>query len=156
MAARRFRRPLTAALIAYGVLMLWLLFFQRVGWWEGFDYRTYLRESVNLRPFYTIINFFRAALHNHYMLRPAVVNIVGNIVMFLPLGFLLPGLMPRLWRLWKLLGTSCLILLLVETIQLFTMTGSWDIDDIILNLAGVALGRAFWTFLPFRDWIGER
>lgn len=69
----------------------------------------------------------------------SVVNLVGNVVMFLPLGFLPPLLWKGMRKFWKIAvlgaGSSCLI----EFIQVF-IDRSVDIDDVILNTAGVLLG----------------
>lgn len=64
--------------------------------------------------------------------------LLGNIGMFMPLGFF-PALLWRNWRWWKamLLGffSSCTI----EFIQFF-IGRSTDVDDVILNTTGALLG----------------
>ena len=72
--------------------------------------------------------------------------LLGNIAMFVPIGFF-PALLWRGWRWWKalLLGlfTSCAI----EFIQFF-IGRSTDIDDVILNTTGAVLG--FGLYALFR------
>lgn len=69
----------------------------------------------------------------------SAVNLIGNVVMFVPLGFLLPLLWKTMRHFWKAaflgLCSSCVI----ECIQLF-IDRSVDIDDVILNTAGVIVG----------------
>lgn len=69
--------------------------------------------------------------------------LLGNIAMFVPLGFF-PALLWRRWRWWKalLLGffSSCAI----EFIQFF-IGRSTDIDDVILNTTGALLGFALYA-----------
>lgn len=120
----------------YGALMLWLLF-DRTGYVEGIPYREQLK--MNLVPFQTIVLFLKILNHPQYW-KDAVVNLFGNIMMFIPLGFLLPEVFPRLGRLWKTLLATAGIITLVELAQLFTLLGSCDTDDLILNVAGAAIG----------------
>lgn len=138
--SRRAQRAAWTAFAAYAALMIWLLFLQRIGAFPE-SYSEHLHASCNFVPLYSIRNFLRGALNNPALVRFAVVNLLGNVVMFVPLGFLLPAVFPRVraWH-WTML-TVLALLLAVESIQLFTKTGSWDIDDILLNLLGAAIGR---------------
>lgn len=72
--------------------------------------------------------------------------LVGNIAMFVPMGFF-PALLWRGWRWWRALllgaGASCAI----EFVQFF-IGRSTDIDDVILNTTGAMLG--FWLFCLLR------
>ncbi len=138
-------------LLAYGLMMVYLLFFRGRGPVQGVPYWQQVRSNCNIRPFYTVGNYLDILLRPGYytdkfgaaygaQVRHAFINLGGNIGMFLPLGALLPACSERLRSLWKCLVLSFCILLLVESIQLFSLTGSFDIDDLILNLMGVALG----------------
>lgn len=99
------------------------------------------REQLNLVPFRTIRLYLRLLDHSRPVLRKlAVINLAGNVAMFLPLGGLLPLAVPRLGRWWKTLGVSALAIAAVEALQLATLRGACDIDDLILNLLGAALG----------------
>ena len=60
--------------------------------------------------------------------------------MFVPLGFLLPRVFPKLHSLPLVLLTTAGIITVVEILQLLTLVGSCDIDDLILNVAGSGLG----------------
>ncbi|MBS6395961.1 MAG: VanZ family protein [Clostridiales bacterium] len=72
-----------------------------------------------------------------------------NVLMFVPVGFLLP----LLWRRygdWKhVLGFGCFFTVFIELAQVFTFRAT-DIDDLITNLAGAALG-----FLAVRALAGK-
>ena len=73
-------------------------------------------------------------------------NIVGNIVMLIPLSFLL---MIKNLKNKNILRQSVIIIpiiIIIEVLQAFTHTGSFDIDDIILNYIGVVV----FTFLITR------
>lgn len=77
--------------------------------------------------------------------------IVFNMIMFMPLGFLLPLLEKRLRRYVPILLISVMVSLSVETAQLLTARGIFDLDDILHNtlggLAGYRLINAVLTIL---------
>ena len=127
--------------LVYCALMLWLLF-HRDRYAIAEDYWQQVRLNINLTPFHTVKLYLHLLKNTNsaYLLRHAFVNLLGNIGMFIPLGFFLPRLYPKLRALWKTLLSSCLIICVVEVLQLFTLLGSCDVDDLILNLIGVAMG----------------
>jgi glycopeptide antibiotics resistance protein len=67
-------------------------------------------------------------------------NIIGNIILFIPLGFLVPLVYINSQRFYKTFLIIFLSVLLIESFQLFTMLGVFDIDDIILNCTGGIIG----------------
>jgi len=67
-------------------------------------------------------------------------NIIGNIILFIPLGFLVPLVYINAQRFYKTFLIIFLSVLLIESFQLFTMLGVFDIDDIILNCTGGIIG----------------
>ncbi len=75
-----------------------------------------------------------------YLIRLGVVHLVGNVAMFVPLGFLLPGVFPKLRSFWRLCLTAGLLICTVEIFQMLLLVGSCDVDDLILNLVGVSMG----------------
>ncbi|MGG6309320.1 VanZ family protein [Paenibacillus macerans] len=95
-----------------------------------------LLRSVNLIPFYTIIEFFTS---ENIGMERALVNVVGNIAIFVPLGIFVAhagnGKSFRMQSLWPLI-----ISLLLEIIQYVLALGSSDIDDILLNSLGGMIG----------------
>lgn len=135
-----------AAFFVYALLMIWLLYGQRIGYAHEEPFAAYFASNVNFRPFRTIGNYWYVALRtsDREMLRHIVINLAGNVVMFIPLGFFLPLNYPRLGRIWKNLLWSALIIVWIEILQLVTMLGSLDVDDLILNMAGVAMGYGIW------------
>lgn len=67
-------------------------------------------------------------------------NIIGNLMLFMPMGFFLPHLLKKTRQFKYYIILICIIVLSVEIIQLFTTLGMFDIDDVIFNVAGAALG----------------
>ena len=81
-----------------------------------------------------------------YQVAVAAMNILGNIVMFLPLGVFLPILWAKLQKVWKAISVGLVMILCIEICQLFTLRGRCDVDDVLLNMLGVILGYTCWRF----------
>lgn len=132
----------------YCVVMIWLLLGQRMGRRYPFDYIEQLRMNLNLIPFRTIDEFVTAmspgSTASGFFSRFAFINLAGNVLMFVPLGVFLPALWPRLRRFGRFLLWVVLAVIAVELVQLFTLLGSCDIDDLILNTLGAVIGFAFY------------
>ena len=71
--------------------------------------------------------------------------LLGNIAMFVPIGFF-PALLWRGWRWWKALLLGLLTSCTIESIQFF-IGRSTDIDDVILNTTGAVLGFGLYALL---------
>ena len=67
-------------------------------------------------------------------------NLVGNIVLFIPFGFLLPLCMKQGCNFFVMLLNAFLFVLGIEVFQLFSAFGAFDVDDILLNTIGGVLG----------------
>ena len=144
------RRQLNIAFfIAYLLCMLWLLFNRDYNL-EGLPYWQQVAGSINLTPFHTIRLYTRLLTNpvRPYLTRLAVINLAGNVVMFLPLGYFLPVIWPKLGRPLRTLALSAVTVVAVEISQVLLLVGSCDIDDLILNLLGTALGYGFYRLLP--------
>ena len=132
---------LRAVFVVYALWMLWLLFGQR---WGTEVYTQQLAESMNLKPFATIKRYIALlGSSKPTLFRHAVINLVGNVVMFVPLGFFLPGIFPGMRRFFRAFFLSLGLILTVELVQYFTMLGTCDIDDLILNMVGICIGYLF-------------
>lgn len=131
----------------YCALMLWLLF-NRPGYVEGIPYWEQLHPNLNLIPFRTL-KLFSGLLDDHrpHLVRAAVINLFGNVVMFIPLGLFLPLIWQKLRKFWRTLLAAALIVTAVELAQLFTLVGSCDVDDLILNLVGAAAGYGLFKLI---------
>ena len=67
-------------------------------------------------------------------------NVGGNVLGFMPFGFLLPVLSSRMRRGATVILLGLAVSLIVESIQLVTKVGIFDVDDLLLNTIGTALG----------------
>ncbi len=127
--------------IIYCIVMLWLLFGQRIGFVIYHDYFLQLKNSINLIPFKTVIEYAeKYQSGNTYLVRHAIINLGGNVGTFIPLGYFLPSLWEKFKSAKNMFVYSSVIICAVEVVQYFTLLGSLDIDDYILNIAGIFLG----------------
>ena len=118
------------------VLYLSLLFFsemQERGVLVKPDY------TYNLVPFREIRRYL---LHGRQIgFFGVLLNLWGNILGFLPLGFILPIFSRRCRRHWyNTVISAYLLSFSIEAAQLLLRAGSCDVDDLILNSFGAFLG----------------
>lgn len=119
-----------AAAIGYALIMGYLLFYRDR--YFGHHYR------YNLVPFDTVKRYM---LHtDHINFEIWFKNIFGNIVLFIPIGIILPMLNISYRRVFALMFMTICIITTIELIQMITRVGSFDIDDIILNTLGALIG----------------
>lgn len=121
--------------------MLWLLFGQRIRHIDFSDYAEKLSRNINLVPFETVKLFVRLAKYSIDSRSTALAlrNLFGNVVLFIPLG-LLSVMYEKLRSFPKFILTVTAVIVLIEVLQFFTLLGSCDIDDLILNLVGASIG----------------
>lgn len=135
--------------VLYAAVLLWLLFDRSFDWVDGLSYRQQLARNISLIPFHTIKNYWTVVCRREYtrLFFHCVINLAGNVVLFIPIGYFLPRLWIKMRRFFPFLFTCILSVCLVETLQLFTLLGSMDIDDLILNLTGMILGYLLFMIL---------
>jgi len=135
------KRLETALFWAYCAVMALLLFVRR-GYNLGLPYWEQVKMNINFTPFHSIYGYAFLIIRrtNTYLLKNAIINLFGNIAVFIPYGFFLPRLFERYRAFGRFVLLTLAVLLSVETLQLITLRGSFDVDDIILNLLGAAVG----------------
>ena len=101
--------------------------------------------EINLIPFKVIKETYTAVFTDGYI-EYFLINFVGNVVMFMPIGFCVP-LLWRKMRFKQVVVTGALASLLIEVCQLPQARGT-DIDDVWINTVGCMLGFAI--FLAFK------
>ena len=110
--------------------------------------------SYNLVPFKEISRFW--IYREKLGIRAMMLNIVGNIVAFMPCGFFLPIVSRRSKKWYNTVIISFTFSLFVETIQLISRVGSFDVDELLLNTAGGILGFVLYCIVQqMRIWRRE-
>ena len=148
MKKRSTQHPLLRFLfILYCGVMLWLLFGRSIGWDSSLSYEEMLMRNINTTPLYTIRNYLRVIVDrtNDSVFVHCLINLLGNIFLFIPIGFLIPKLWRKLRNFFKFFFICLLMILAVELIQLFALLGCCDVDDVILNMTGLTAGYIIWA-----------
>ena len=106
-----------------------------------FDTATAFPFRVNLFP---LVNLF-----DYDSKRDLLLNVIGNVAMFIPSGIVLPIIYKRLDTFVKVLLAGGGISLCIEIIQLPFSVRATDIDDLILNTVGVIVGYRIYALIRY-------
>ena len=125
--------------VVYMAMALYFMFFS-----ESLD-----REMVsdnyryNLTLFKEISRFWD--MRYRYGWNITIINLLGNVVCFMPFGFLLPTISRK--KIFKNVISVTLLTMIfsifIETAQLITKVGAFDVDDVFLNTLGGLVGYIF-------------
>lgn len=92
-------------------------------------------KRVELMPFYNY-----ADIWNGVDFKSTMMEILLNVALFVPIGFLLGGIMPKGFV--KVLLIGCMLSILIELLQLATGRGLCETNDVIHNTVGCMIGYA--------------
>ena len=108
-----------------------------------FDASAVFPFRVNWIPFAHLFDFSSR--------RDLLLNVVGNVAMFIPTGILLTVLDRRTDRFWKVVCAGALLSLGIELLQLPFSVRASDVDDLLLNTLGVTIGGGIMAMVPNRN-----
>ena len=97
-------------------------------------------EINNIVPFGTLYKYIDKLSTHRINTNLVIVNVVVNLVLLAPMGFFVPMLFKE-----KIKNTKQFLLLIlgitvsIEVLQFFTFSGTFDVDDIILNTIGAII-----------------
>jgi glycopeptide antibiotics resistance protein len=116
--------------------------------------------SVNVIPIHNTLQKLSAigasgGLHTAYLVQVWAVNILGNLLLLAPLGFLAPILFERLRRFRNVCLTIVGTTLCIEMFQILSpLIGirhrNFDVDDLILNTVGGLIGYGVFVLIARR------
>lgn len=121
----------------YCFVLVYVLILNRVAS-THISYNQYFRLYTNFIPFKTIIEYLQRYCDGYRNL--SVINLLGNFLLFMPMGMILPCTFQKLDRFWKVTLTVLCMILAVEIVQGILRVGSVDIDDVLFNIIGAMLG----------------
>ncbi|KQL32444.1 MULTISPECIES: VanZ family protein [Bacillaceae] len=101
--------------------------------------------NVNLDLFRVIKETYNAIKYLGFW-QPFYINFLGNIILFMPIGFLLPLLSRRMEDFPYTVVIGLLVSLFIEIMQL-PQNRSSDVDDLWLNTLGALLGYLFYLII---------
>lgn len=132
-----------------GIYLACLIYFM-------FFSESYGRTAVNRDYHYNLVLFReirRFIQYRHILGTTAVlINVAGNVAVFVPLGFALPVLFERIHSFGQVLILSFATSLLAETMQLVLRVGCFDVDDLLLNTVGGCIGYLGYRILRRYFW----
>ena len=138
--------------IIYILLLIYFLFLSEEYGRKDFAQRDY---QYNLVLFQEIRRFWVYRERVGYL--AAFLNLAGNVIGFLPFGFILPVIGKRMKNGFLVTVCGFCLSLFVESMQLVFKVGSFDVDDLLLNTLGTVLGYlAFSVCNRIRRWIYEK
>ena len=119
------RKDIATALLGVTVaLILWITILSR---------ETLIGTPKIYHLFHSIPSFLKE------IQRGRIGNSFGNIILFVPIGFLHPAVTG--WKkMWKTMVAGISFSLFIEIIQFITSRGCFDFDDVLLNCLGTVIG----------------
>ena len=147
-----FRVIVFTSLVIYVMALLYLLFLRyRVNFGlEAQSFVERIKYATNFVPFRTISEYITRLSEGSINISIGVQNLLGNFILFLPLGFYLPFIFKKFLRLSTYAMWVALIILALEVTQFIIQMGSLDIDDFILNFSGAIVGWLICTKTPVK------
>ena len=94
---------------------------------------------MNLIPLIHLLDYNNA--------RDIVWNIAGNVTMFIPSGIVLPVVYKKLNSFGKVVAAGAFMSLCIEILQLPFASRASDIDDLILDTLGAAVGYGIYAWI---------
>ena len=130
-----FKKIYRIFIFPYTIFLLYLMFI-------GFGREQHEANIVRLLPLVSTILF----VQNTTSWESIIINLFGNIIMFIPFGFL-GWLNAKYFSFKKLIVDFLSALIIVEALQYLTRLGVFDIDDLALNSLGVWIGFQMRKFI---------
>lgn len=138
--------------VIYCLNLIYVLFldpdFGRQVFKETLSFEEYWKYNVNLDLFETIQLFIRGYQNHIVSLETLLRNILGNLIVFMPMAYFLPVLFSCQRKVYIFLPTLFMMVLSVEVLQVIFRIGSGDVDDLFLNVVGAFLMYLFLKCLP--------
>ena len=104
-----------------------------------FDMANALNFRINWLPIVYLLDY--------EIRREAIINVVGNTAMFIPLGIVWPVCFRQLDTHKKVIAAGVGASLLIEILQLPFYDRVSDVDDLILNSLGFLMGYGIWLLV---------
>lgn len=91
-------------------------------------------SSYNLQPFISYIETWNQWSISGWR------NIILSILLFIPLGFLLPLWSEKFQKVWRTVLCGFVFIFTIELVQLISLLGVFDVNDLINNTLGILVG----------------
>ena len=107
--------------------------------WDRKAFAEYLNTSTNFIPFATVKLFINGYVKDYLSFWDTSLNLLGNFLVFMPFTFFTAIFFYKPRPYLKMFFTVLIATVAIELLQLLFLTGSTDIDDLILNTSGAML-----------------
>ena len=104
-----------------------------------FDASRIFPPRINLIPFVHMVDYV--------IFKEAVINFVGNIAMFIPIGIIYPIVYKQLNTHAKVIAAGVGFSLCIEILQIPFFDRVTDIDDLLMNSAGYIIGYGIYLLV---------
>ena len=112
-------------------------------------YMARIEDMVNVVPLRTVRRYLDT-LKRGVIPLISFANLVGNVLLFMPMGFFLPCLFPKMRSFWRFPLLMLAMLVAVELLQFFLCCGTCDVDDVLLNFTGTLITFLFVMLPPIQ------
>ena len=137
------KKPILIAIFAvYCAALAYLTLLKGIGATFDMTYAEYIKANSNVIPFFSFYVFITTPYKSAVVVEYFIINLAGNLLLFLPWGLLLPSIAYKLRSFGRFFVFTSIVIVVIELLQLFLMLGSADIEDYILNILGASVG--FW------------
>lgn len=135
--------------IMYVVFLVYMLIGRNVSVWSNALMSEVMPYRINIVPFRTIREYIEMLFVSDINKDIPLMNLLGNLFMFSPMGFLLP-LYKKNKNCKNFILSMMSILIFKEFLQFVCGKAVFDIDDIILNMIGAIIAFFIWNVVVFR------
>ena len=137
--------------LAYLLFLGYVLFFS-----SGFGREDHAEYRYNLTLFQEIGRYYGIGVRTGAW-KLFLFNVVGNVLVFVPLGIYVPRLFQRCRNVLVIGLLSLELSVIVEVTQLVTRVGSFDVDDLLLNtIGGILGGILYWMNYGYKRLFKKR
>lgn len=106
----------------------------------GFSRLNFLMSDTTNFQLFATVNRYLAVLDRPSGFGLFLYNIIGNMVILIPFGYLFPIVNKSVRKWWIFFLVALAFILMMEMMQYFSMSGTLDVDDVLLNLMGALIG----------------
>lgn len=107
--------------------------------WNKDLLQMYAKTSLNIIPFKTVTLFISGYINGKISFNNFIMNVLGNFCAFMPFAVFLPLLFKSMNKYRNFLLVMIITVIIIELLQFVTLSGSCDIDDLILNVMGASI-----------------
>ena len=107
-------------------------------------FRSFAAFNIELDP---IASYRRALNAPHHLAVIEIRNIILNIMMFMPLGFMLPIASEKLRKIYLIIPLAVFFTFTIEATQYLTSRGVFALEDMLLNTMGAIIGFTIYKII---------